>query len=110
MARAKRSRAEWSKVIGRYRASGQTADVFARRNGLNVSTLRWWSAELGKGSIPEDDALGVREVVVAPRVALGRDGTFELVLGALSIRFEVGTDPVYVAAVAAVLVEAGRGC
>ncbi|MFO0695424.1 MAG: hypothetical protein U0230_17815 [Polyangiales bacterium] len=40
MARPKRSRAEWTKVVAKYRASGLTAEVFAARHDLNVSTLR----------------------------------------------------------------------
>lgn len=106
MARPKRSRAEWTKVVAKYRASGLTAEVFAARHDLNVSTLRWWSAEIGSAG-PSVPAL--RELVVqAADTSSGR--SFELTLGAIGLRFEVGTDPRYVAAVAAALVEAGRAC
>lgn len=106
MARPKRSRAEWTKVVAKYRASGLTAEVFAARHDLNVSTLRWWSAEIGSASacVP-----ALRELVVEREVG-SADRSFELTLGAIGLRFEVGTDPRYVAAVAAALVEAGRAC
>ena len=105
MARPKRSRAEWTRVVAKYRASGLTAEAFASRHDLNVSTLRWWGAEIGSGSA---SVPALRELVVERTVAAG--GSFELTLGAIGLRFEVGTDPRYVAAVAAAVVEAGRAC
>jgi len=51
MDRAERaSRAEWSKRVSRWRASGLTAREFASRNGINVTTLRYWSSRLGRAS------------------------------------------------------------
>ena len=106
MARPKRSRAEWTRVVAKYRASGLTAEAFANRHDLNVSTLRWWSAEIGSASA---SVPALRELVVEREVGAA-DRSFELTLGAIGLRFEVGTDPRYVASVAAALVEAGRAC
>jgi hypothetical protein len=51
MDRAERTpRAEWSKRVARWRASGLTASEFASRHGFNVTTLRWWSSRLGRAS------------------------------------------------------------
>lgn len=108
MARPKRTRAEWKTIISKLRASGLTADVFATKHGLNVSTVRWWSAELGSKVSAAPSTPSMRELVVAPSAHDG--GTFDLALGGISLRFEVGTEPRYVASIAAALVEAGRAC
>jgi len=42
-------------VIARYRASGQTAEVIAARDGLNVSTRRRWSAEAGANRVSDSE-------------------------------------------------------
>ena len=42
MARA----AEWAKRVSAWRASGQTAEVFAERRGWNGGTLTWWASTL----------------------------------------------------------------
>jgi hypothetical protein len=45
-AREKRSRQWWSKAIVRWRRSQLSAREFARREGVALSTLYWWSSEL----------------------------------------------------------------
>jgi hypothetical protein len=40
------SRAEWQRRVTQWKKSGQTAEVFAARQGLNPGTLRWWSSAL----------------------------------------------------------------
>lgn len=103
MARRKRTRAEWTKVIARYRASGQTAEVFAAKHGLTLSTLRWWSSEL-RSTRPatSTDRVEVREVIVAES-ARGNE-SFEIGVGPVVMRFEVGTDPRYVSALVTALI------
>lgn len=103
MARRKRTRAEWTKVIARYRASGQTAEVFAAKHGLAVSTLRWWSSELRPvRPATTTDQIEVREVIVAESV--GSSGSFEIGVGPVVMRFETGTDPGYVTALVTALI------
>ena len=41
------SREIWVGRIARWRKSGATATEFARRLGVSVSALRWWSWKLG---------------------------------------------------------------
>lgn len=46
-------RAEWKRRVQQWKKSGQTAEVFAARRGLNPSTLRWWSSTLQRSAAPE---------------------------------------------------------
>lgn len=36
----------WVERIGRWRASGEPAETFSRREGCAASTLRWWASKL----------------------------------------------------------------
>ena len=42
----------WAKRVEAWRASGETADVFAQGKGYEGSTLRWWSSRLGRAEQP----------------------------------------------------------
>jgi hypothetical protein len=42
------TRATWTARVRQWRSSGLTAGEFARKAGLNVSTLRWWSSRLNR--------------------------------------------------------------
>jgi hypothetical protein len=42
----------WRKRVSSWRASGETADAFAARNGFAANTLRWWSSRLGREAAP----------------------------------------------------------
>lgn len=42
----------WARRVEAWRASGETADVFALGKGFEGSTLRWWSSRLGRASPP----------------------------------------------------------
>jgi transposase len=79
MARA--TRAEWAARVRRWQSSGLTANEFGRREGLNATTLRWWSSALHRNSrlgsrfvdvttvlAPASTAAGVLEVVVRESV------------------------------------------
>lgn len=46
-------RAEWKERVAQWKKSGQTAEVFAARRGLNPSTLRWWSSTLQRPAARE---------------------------------------------------------
>jgi transposase-like protein len=45
------TRAKWSEVIERWRASGQGAAAFARANGLNAGTLTYWKSRLRREAL-----------------------------------------------------------
>jgi len=40
------TREKWATRVARWRSGGLTAGEFARREGVNESTLRWWSSRL----------------------------------------------------------------
>ena len=46
------SRAEWSRRVGAWRGSGQSAREFAQQEGYSARTLQWWASTFrrGKGS------------------------------------------------------------
>ena len=48
--RRNRHATEWSEIVARWRASGETSKEFASRHGLNNGTLLWWSSRLSKQS------------------------------------------------------------
>jgi hypothetical protein len=37
---------EWARRVSKWRASGETAGVFAARHGWNPRTLTWWASTL----------------------------------------------------------------
>jgi hypothetical protein len=42
----RRSSSSWAKLVGQWRASGQTADAFASAHGVSAARLEWWASEL----------------------------------------------------------------
>ena len=42
---------KWAERVQEWKASGTTADEYARDRGFTVSTLRWWSSRLGRGGV-----------------------------------------------------------
>jgi hypothetical protein len=109
MARARRSRAWWSKTVERYKRSGLSARQYAAGKGLSASTLSWWSSQLGRGTRAERGSTDP----VALEVQLGgvgRDlgaGLIEVELEGAVIRLPAGTEPQYVAALLHSLGRAG---
>ena len=78
------TQAQWAERVRRWRASGLSAPVFARREGFHPGTLRWWASRLG--STRRSSAKFVEVVVVAPTPGLVeivvRDGVAIRVSGA----------------------------
>jgi transposase-like protein len=44
------ARERWHQLVGQWRSSGETAQEFARRRGVNASTLSHWAWRLERGS------------------------------------------------------------
>jgi hypothetical protein len=42
----------WQERVAAWRASGETAEQFARGRGFAATTLRWWSSRLGREAAP----------------------------------------------------------
>jgi len=43
------SRAEWSRRVGAWRGSGQSAREFAQQEGYSARTLQWWASTFRRG-------------------------------------------------------------
>lgn len=46
---------KWRDHVARWRASGETAEVFSKRHGLVVGTLRYWSSRLRRFPVESDE-------------------------------------------------------
>ncbi len=68
----------WKSRVTAWKASGQTAEVFAASHDLTAGTLRWWASRLRREERQQTAALAVRLVrVVRPKpsaVALPASG------------------------------------
>lgn len=64
------TRETWAARVREWKRSGLTAADYAEREGLNASTLTWWSSELGKTAlaVPRPPVVEV-EMMVAQRSA-----------------------------------------
>ena len=54
--RARRTVAQWRKLIDRFEGSGQTRGKFCAVNGLALSTFDLWRRKLGETQAPADEA------------------------------------------------------
>ena len=54
--RARRTAAQWQKLIERFDRSGQTRGKFCAANGLALSTFDLWRRKLGEAQAPADEA------------------------------------------------------
>ena len=54
--RARRSAAQWRKLIERFDRSGQTRSQFCAANGLALSTFDLWRRKHGETQAPADEA------------------------------------------------------
>lgn len=99
----RRSRQWWERTIKRWRRSELTAQVFAEREGLALSTLRWWSSELGRGTRAKRESAKTRsprplEVRVEHATTVPPLATaIEVESCGVVVRLPGGTDAAYVA-------------
>jgi transposase-like protein len=100
MARARRSRAWWSKTVERHKRSGLTARAYAAREGLSASTLSWWSSQLGRGTRAERGSAKPVALEVQLGGVRGEQGAglIEVELEGAVVRLPAGTEPQYIAA------------
>jgi hypothetical protein len=77
----------WIQRVDAWRASGERAETFSRREGYAASTLRWWSSKLKRDlaapappqPVPEVRiARVVREAQPAPATSCGHAITLEV--------------------------------
>jgi hypothetical protein len=98
--RTRRDRKQWQALVDEWRAGGAKAKEFARSRGLSATSLYYWSSVLSRGA-PMPKLLPVR---MAPQIA--RSSELELWVGPARVRFDEGTSPAYVGALARALLEA----
>lgn len=97
MAQKRRTRAAWKMLVGEWRASGKTAEQFSTRHGIKPSTLKWWAWNFAGELNASKSSVALVPVKLAANV-LPNIGAFDIEVGEVRFRFEVATDPRYVAA------------
>lgn len=105
MAQNGQSKAWWRATVKRWRKSGLSAGAFSDREGLKVTTLRWWSWKVGRedGVGRETSPLPIE--IAVPHSVSASPKTLEIVVGAVLVRCEVGTDAPYVASLVRALLQ-----
>ena len=68
----------WRKRVERWRASGETAEVFSGREGFAPSTLRWWSSKLARAKSPAP--MGMVQLIRVPAAAVASPGRGTVVI------------------------------
>jgi len=102
MARQRRSRNEWQRLIKELKGSGLTQGQFAAERRLNAKTLENWAYRLRREARQADAPLPflpirLREAALPTAVAALGSGIIELVVGEdLRVRFAPGVDCDYV--------------
>ena len=87
----------WAKRVEAWRASGETADVFAQGKGFEGSTLRWWSSRLGRPERP-------RFLRLLPKACAAQvDAGVVVEVGHARVRVKAGFDTKLLAEVVAAL-------
>ena len=85
----------WQKRVARWRASGETAEVFSAREGFAASTLRWWSSKLAREKAAPA-AVGMVQLIRVPAAPLSRSSSgavvIDLVESRARITVEAGVD------------------
>jgi transposase-like protein len=114
MAAHRRSRQEWKQIVLEWQQSGLRRAQFARRHGLNPTTLGFWCSTLKadlEAAPPRLKLLPLQTVPVAgcaeADVATQR-AIVDLTGGTLRVDFSLGADPRGIADLVAALRE--RGC
>jgi len=97
MTATKTTGATWAKRVEAWRASGETADVFAQGKEYKGSTLRWWSSRLGRADQPRFVRLVPKAAVVAV------DAGMVVEVGRARVRVKAGFDTKLLAEVVAAL-------
>jgi hypothetical protein len=101
MKRVRRSQREWQELVAAWQKSGESAEAFAAREGVQERTLVWWRSELRRRGA------GRGATLVAVKVVANREqhALVELVLGSATLRFERGAAAKQIAAVTRAVLE-----
>ena len=103
----------WSALVARFEGSGRSRREFAAGAGVGLAIFQYWLYKLRREhegvAVRKAPAAEVRLVPVALRARPPAPGRLELRVGGVRLRVPVGTDPGYVAQLAAALAET-RAC
>jgi transposase-like protein len=94
-----RSREQWAALVAAFEETDQTVARFCARRGIHPKTFAWWRWQLRDTSRPRRSDSGVRLLPVDVVDGRGaRDGCVVVAMPELEVRFDVGADVDYVAA------------
>jgi hypothetical protein len=102
---ARRSQADWAKIISDFTATGGSPAAFCARRHIKLSTFNWWRWHL-RGATRAPSAQTLEFVPVAVVDAEPAAASVVVAVADVEVRVTMGTDVRYVAA----LVEALRRC
>ena len=104
--RTRKSRSEWSEIIGAFERSGQSHEEFCTKQRLNLGSFRGWLYRLRKAAAPEVALVPVTltEAARSPsRSVCGLGAEIVVAVSDVSVRVVPGTDAAYVATLVAEL-------
>lgn len=104
--RTRKSRSEWSKIIGAFERSGESHEEFCTKQRLNLGSFRGWLYRLRKAAAPEVALVPVTLTGTARSPSSpvgGPGGEIVVVVSDLYVRVVPGTDAAYAAALVAEL-------
>lgn len=85
-----KTEARWAERVQRWRASGKTAEEFARPEDFEASTLRYWASRLKHASTPAQEGAGISAVrMVRVKRSHAPRATSPLVVTVAGARIEV---------------------
>jgi hypothetical protein len=95
----RRTREQWAALVATFERTDQAASRFCASRGIRVKTFAWWRWQLRKAidGPRRGDAVRLLPVGLVEHDG-GRDGRLTVAVGEVEIRFDVGVDVAYVAA------------
>ena len=87
---ARKTAAEWSKLVERWQRSKLSAREFATREGVASSTLAWWKWRLGSRTDRSTQVAVVPVEIVPARAPKAAETPVEVVLGDVVVRVRAG--------------------
>jgi hypothetical protein len=102
----------WTALIARFERSGSSRKAFAAEAGVGVAIFQYWLYKLRRERLAiseQPQAPEVRLVPVTVHAPVRAGGQVDLRVAGVRLRVPVGTDPRYVAELAAALRDA-RAC
>lgn len=86
---------KWAERVQEWKASGATAEEYARGRDFTVSTLRWWSSRLGRdgvGRLTRSEAKADVRLVRVVRASESASRSMTVRVGAAVVEVREGFD------------------